>query len=315
MTHPAHLSLQTQIQAPASVVMIRPHHFTPNSQTSADNSYQSKTLADSSTDLAIKAFKQVTQVIDTLQAHGITVHAFEDTTDKTPDSVFPNNWFSTHKNGQVAIYPMYAENRRLEKRQDIIDMLQQSYKVNDIVNYSALTRQNQFLEGTGAMVLDHSNQIAYAANSKRITKTLFQQFCAEFNYQPMLFNAVDNNGTPIYHTNVLMSVATEFVLIGDEMIASAAERLQVLDQIKRSNKKVISLTSDQIANFCGNALELTGKDARLLAISQTAFNVLTAQQKHDIEQFSQILPLDVSALEYAGGSIRCMLAGIHLSQH
>ncbi|MDG1707360.1 MAG: arginine deiminase-related protein [Emcibacteraceae bacterium] len=300
------------VQAPAAVIMIRPHHFSPNQETAADNSFQQSGEGISADELASRAYSEATNVVDTLEGRGIKVHVFEDKGTETPDSVFPNNWFSTHSGGHVAIYPMFAENRRLERRTDVIEMLKENYRVQDIIDYSGLEPDGLFLEGTGAMVLDHIDRVAYVTKSNRADPVALERFCTHFNYEPMAFDAFDENGTPVYHTNVLMCVATDYVMISLEMMDDDDRRAEIIGRIESSGRAVIDLTRDQIANFAGNALELQSNDGRVLAISSRAHNVLTADQIAIIEGSTTILPLDIPTIELAGGSVRCMLAGIHL---
>ena len=301
-------------QAPASVAMIRPHHFSPNPQTADDNSFQAQQWDMDNNQLSTLAYQQMSNAVGLLEQEGIRVHLFEDETKDTPDSVFPNNWFSTHAGGYIGVYPMYAKNRRLERRQDIIDELKREYIVQEVVDYSGLEYDQLYLEGTGSMVLDHIERIAYATESYRTSPVALERFCAHFNYEPMIFKACDANDIPVYHTNVLMCIATEFALIGDTMMQCEDRKQEVLTRLSRSGRQVISLTEQQINQFAGNAIELTGKAGRVLVISQTAFNSLTEEQKNRIEQSCRLLPIDVSAIELAGGSIRCMIAGIHLSK-
>ncbi len=301
-------------QAPQSVIMIRPHHFLPNPETQADNSFQSKQLAATPKVIAEAAYKEISQAKESLEKYGITVHMFEDESLKTPDSVFPNNWFSTHSGGHIAVYPMYANNRRLERRSDVIELLKQQYRVQDIVDYSGLEQDEIYLEGTGAMVLDHLDRVAYAVQSKRANSLALERFCTHFNYEPMLFGAVNHAGQSVYHTNVLMCIATEFVLLAPEMIPNIARREEILQRFKLSGRQVITLTEQQINAFCGNAIELQGSDQRILALSQSAFNALSQRQIQQISESVQLVSIDVSTIELAGGSIRCMLAGIHLSK-
>jgi hypothetical protein len=301
-------------QAPSAVVMIRPHHFSPNPETLPDNSYQSHELAEDALQLSQQAYDQVTQAQQLLQTAGITVHVFEDTITETPDSVFPNNWFSTHLGGHVAIYPMYAKNRRKERRTDIIDMLKQQYRVQDVIDYSGLEYDNIYLEGTGAMVLDHVERVAYAVRSKRTDSLVLERFCTQFNYEPMVFDAQDEAGVPVYHTNVLMCIGSDYVMAGFDMIKDTQRRQQIIQRFEDSGRVIINLTEDQIRHFCGNALELQSKQGRFLALSQRAFDALTHEQIALLTQSVTLLPLDVSAIEMAGGSVRCMLAGIHLSK-
>ncbi|MBV5265922.1 citrulline utilization hydrolase CtlX [Pinisolibacter aquiterrae] len=299
------------IQAPAAVVMVRPHHFTVNTETVADNRFQSH--ADTGEDLAAIARDEITRAAATLESLGVTVHLFEDEGRETPDSVFPNNWFSTHAGGHVAVYPMKAESRRRERRNDVLEMLKQRYRVQDVIDYSGLEPDGLFLEGTGAMVLDHIDRIAYAARSDRTDPIALERFATHFNFEPMVFDARDESGAPIYHTNVLMCVATDFALIGLDMIADAGRRAEIVARLERSGRDVVALTNDQIRAFAGNALELQGRDGRILALSQTAHAALTPEQIAVIEESALPMPLDIPTIEKAGGSVRCTLAGIHLA--
>ncbi len=300
------------LQAPEAVVMIRPHHFTPNAQTAADNAFQKPASGDRSV-IATKAYEEVSQAVKTLQSHGVAVHVFEDTGTDTPDSVFPNNWFSTHAGGHVALHAMYSRNRRAERRADVVEMLKQRFRVQDVIDYSGLEQDGLFLEGTGAMVLDHLERVAYAARSNRTSEILLERFCTHFNYEPVVFDAVTIDGAPIYHTNVLMCIATNFALIGSGMIPDATRRADVVWRLADGPRDVIDLTPAQIGEFAGNAIELQGRDGRILAISSRAVASLTPDQIHRIERHAEIVPLDIPTIELAGGSVRCTIAGLHLS--
>ncbi|MCR9214970.1 MAG: arginine deiminase-related protein [Proteobacteria bacterium] len=300
-------------QAPAAVVMIRPHNFTPNTETAADNSFQKPAEKTASADLARASFDEITTAIDVLRSHGVTVHKFEDEGRETPDSVFPNNWFSTHPGGHVALYPMFAPNRRRERRSDVIEMLKQDYRVQEVIDYSGLEQDGLFLEGTGAMVLDHLDRVAYAVRSNRTDPVAMERFCTQFAYEPMVFDAEDDTGTAIYHTNVLMCIATDFVLIGLDMMTDPARRQEVVDRFENSGRKVIRLSNQQIASFAGNAIELQGKEKRILALSSCAYAALDQVQIQAIEESLTLVPLDIPTIELAGGSVRCLLAGIHLT--
>lgn len=301
-------------QAPGSVVMIRPHHFSPNPDTAQDNKFQQTPTECSAQHIKEQAFAQVSKMREILAQWDINVHLFDDEGTDTPDSVFPNNWFSTHAGGHVAIYPMYAANRRRERRQDIIDLLKRDYRVQDIVDYSGLEYDGIYLEGTGAMVLDHIERVAYAAKSNRTDSMALERFCSHFNFEPMLFDAFDSNGDAIYHTNVLMCIGTEYVMAGFDMIRCATRRAEIIQRFEKSGREVIALSENQINHFCGNALELQGPKGRILALSETASDVLTSAQIAILEKSVSLVPINVSALEMAGGSVRCMLAGIHLSK-
>ena len=300
-------------QAPNAVVMIRPHHFCPNEETKQDNSFQSTEPVDKQKVKSL-AFDQVTIAGKLLEAEGVMVHTFEDHGEDTPDSVFPNNWFSTHTGGQIAIYPMYAKNRRKERRSDIIELLKKLYRVQVVFDYSGLEYDDIYLEGTGAMVLDHIERIAYAASSKRSDSHILERFCAHFNFEPMVFDAKNKAGISVYHTNVVMCIGSDYVLAGFEMMTNAKRRNEIIQRFENAGKRIIYLSEQQINSFCGNALELQGSSGRILALSVTAYNALTNNQISLLEETVKLVPLDVSAIELAGGSVRCMLAGIHLSR-
>lgn len=293
-------------QSSDTVVMVRPHHFTSNPETLADNTFQSLSQAD---DVAQKAYDEVTAVASALCDHGVTVHLFDDKSTVTPDSVFPNNWFSTHLSGELVLYPMFSQNRREERREDIIAFLQSQYGYSNIVDLSPLEQKEQFLEGTGAIVFDHDAKLAYAARSKRMNETALNVLCERLGYQAVVFDAATSAGTPVYHTNVLMAVGSEFVMVALEMIEPQA-RQRVTQAVQQSQKMLINLSETQIAQFAGNTLELESVKGRLLALSTTAFDALTLQQKTDLEQWVKLVPMSVPTIELGGGSIRCMLAQI-----
>jgi hypothetical protein len=192
-------------------------------------------------------------------------------------------------------------------------MLKQEYRVQDVIDYSGLEQDELFLEGTGAMVFDHMARVAYTARSNRANPIALERFSTHFNYEPMVFDTADENGTPIYHTNVLMCVATEFALVGFGTFTDKARAAEVRLRLMESGREVIDLTNPQISEFAGNAIELSGLDGRILALSRRAFNSLTADQRQRIERSARLVPLDVPTIEMAGGSVRCMIAGIHLS--
>ena len=300
-------------QAPRAVVMVRPHFFTSNPDTMQDNVFQSHGPAESADATAAAARDEVTVMAGKLEAAGVRVHLFEDETRATPDSVFPNNWFSTHAGGHVAIYPMYAPSRQRERRWDIITMLKQAYRVQDVIDYSGLEQDGLFLEGTGAMVLDHIERIAYAVRSNRTDPIALERFCADFNFEPMVFDAADHKGRPVYHTNVLMCVGTDFAMGGFSMITDSVRWAQVMDRLADNGRVLIDLSAHQIGEFAGNAMELQGKQGRVLALSSRALRALSSRQIAGLSNRVELLPIDVPTIELAGGSVRCMLAGIHLT--
>lgn len=302
------------IQAPSAAVMIRPHYFRPNPETEADNAFQNEGWVTVDERVSGQARIEVTNAVQTLRDEGVRIDLFEDETSETPDSVFPNNWFSTHPGGHVALYPMYVESRRKERRYDVIELLKKDFRVQDVIDYSGLEEDNLFLEGTGAMVLDHVNRVAYVVRSNRADPVLLERFCAHFNYEPIAFDAVDVSGTPVYHTNVLMCVATDFALIGTDMISDAQRAAEIVRRLGEYGREVIHLTPEQIGSFAGNAIEMQGRERRILVISETALRVLTNEQISAIEDHAKIVPLSIPTVEMAGGSVRCMIAGNHLAE-
>ncbi|BHH84789.1 citrulline utilization hydrolase CtlX [Desulforhopalus sp. 52FAK] len=303
------------IQAPAAVVMIRPHRFHPNPETATDNAFQRTERDQSTRKIAKAAYDEVTAAAEKLEDHGVKVHIFEDRGEKeTPDSVFPNNWFSTHPGGHVAVFPMYNPSRRRERRYDILEMLKAEYRVQDVIDYSCLEFDDLFLEGTGAMVLDHIARVAYTAESNRANPIALERFCTHFNFEPMAFSTADEEGNSIYHTNVIMCIGTDFAMAGFDIMSNPDRREEIRSRISDMGRKVIDLSNHQIREFAGNAIELSGKDGRILAISSRAVASLTQEQRRDIEESAKIVALDVPTIELAGGSIRCMLAGIHLAR-
>ena len=296
-------------QSPNAVVMIRPHHFAPNEETAADNMFQ----RSATTDVSKEAYAACTKAVETLREKGVRVHVFEDESGLHPDSIFPNNWFSTHSGGRVAVYPMYAASRRGERRYDVLEFLKEHYRVQEVIDYSGLEQDALFLEGTGAMVIDHITRIAFCARSKRCDPLLVERFCTAFGYEPVVFDAVDPNDIPVYHTNVLMCVGTDFAMVGLSAIVSEERRNEVTTRLKDSGREVIELSTEQLNSFAGNALELRNDDGdTFLVISKTGYESLTAEQIATVEKYAEFVVLDVEPIELAGGSIRCMIASLHL---
>ncbi|SNT00951.1 hypothetical protein SAMN04488107_4639 [Geodermatophilus saharensis] len=299
-------------QAPAAVVLVRPHAFQPNPQTIADNAFQAAEVGEDPAVLARRAHDEVTALADALTGVGVRVHLFDDPEPDRPDSVFPNNWVSTHADGRVALFPMYAANRRRERRGDVVEFLKAAYRVHEVVDLSGLEHDGVFLEGTGAMVLDHVLRVAYVARSRRVDPVALERFCRVFGYQPVVFDALDAAGRPIYHTNVMMSVAGEYALVALELLPSAAEREQLRARLEAGGRTVVPLTAAQIGEFAGNAIEVQGSDGPVLALSARAAASLDADQRRVIERSARLLPVAVPTVELAGGSVRCMIAGVHL---
>ncbi|MEI2713463.1 MAG: arginine deiminase-related protein [Nocardioides sp.] len=307
-------------QAPSAVILIRAERFRPNPATAADNAFQADVpVGESDLDVAGAALAEMDAVAEALRQAGVTVHVFEDQDHTRPDSVFPNNWLSTHAGGNVAVYPMYASNRRHERRADVLEFLKSNYRVQTIVDYSGLEPDGIFLEGTGAMVLDHISRVAYTARSHRADTHVLERFCTDFGYEPMAFDAVDSDGVPVYHTNVIACVGTEVALFALEMIPDVARREQVRERLSVRGRTVIEITEAQVREFAGNAVELTGRTPEghrrsVLAMSARARASLTAEQVTAIEQHCEIVAVEIPTIELAGGSVRCMIAGVHLDR-
>jgi hypothetical protein len=303
----------THVQSTNSVLMIRPGRFYPNPETAADNAFQ----ADSdlgSDKLTLAARKEFDAAVQTLRAAGVNVHVFEDTAEpQKPDAVFPNNWISTHHDGRIALFPMYSALRRRERRQDIIEELRKEYRVTKVIDYSALEQEGCCLEGTGSLVLDHLNKIAYVSLSNRSNPKVIRRFAGDFSYEPVTFTSIGSNGQPIYHTNVMMSIGTGFAMVGLDMIRTKTERQQVRARLEKTEKEIIELTADQVANFAGNAIELLNNDGeKLLVLSSRAARALTEEQRETLSHYAPLVPLELPTIELGGGGARCMIATIHL---
>lgn len=301
------------LQSPAAAVMVRPHHFVSNPETAADNAFQSLT-ANGQANISASALHEFDEAVAQLTAQGIRIHVFDDFGEyETPDSVFPNNWFSTHQGGRVAVFPMYSPSRRRERRHDVLDMLKREYRVQEIVDYSGLEPDQLFLEGTGVMVFDHIERVAYVGASKRADPVILERFCTSFGYEPMVFDTADQHGNAIYHTNVIMAIGMAYALICLDFIQNPERRQQVQQRLQDSGREVIALTAEQIGEFAGNALEMTGHNGRVLVMSKRAAMSLTPEQRAIIEKSAVILPISIPTIELAGGSVRCMIAGVHLT--
>ncbi|KQQ43500.1 citrulline utilization hydrolase CtlX [Nocardioides sp. Leaf307] len=307
-------------QAPSAVILVRAAKFLPNPATAADNAFQSEAPEGEPDEvISARAVAEMDAVADALRGAGVRVHVFEDDDHTRPDSVFPNNWLSTHAGGVVGVYPMYASNRRHERRSDVLEMLKSSYRVQTIIDYSGLEPDGIFLEGTGAMVLDHVSRVAYTAVSHRADTHVLERFCTDFGYEPMAFDAVDSTGVPVYHTNVIACIGTDVALIALEMIPDVARREQVRERLTVNGRRVVELTEEQVREFAGNAVELCGRTPEgrrryVMAMSARARRSLRPEQVAAIEESCEIVAVDIPTIELAGGSVRCMIAGVHLDR-
>lgn len=304
---------------PSTVLMIRPISFRKNEQTSVNNYFQKEIENISNEDILLQAQVEFDNFVEKLKEVGINVIVFEDTKDPdTPDSVFPNNWISFHDDGSVVLYPMFAENRRLERRYDIIQSLKnQGFKITKIIDYSKHEENGIFLEGTGSFVIDKFKKKVYCALSPRSDKELFHKFCKEFNFTPITFNSYHNvNGSRklIYHTNVMMSIAEKYAIICSDSIDDSEEKNFVLKSLIEDGKEIIEITEQQTENFSGNVIQLRGKEGRnYLIMSNSAYSCLTDEQKSKINKFSDILSVDLKTIETCGGgSARCMICEVNV---
>ena len=301
-----------------NILMVRPVSFRYNDQTAVNNYYQNSLTNLPDDKVQEKALLEFDNLVEKLESVGVNVIVFDDTKNNdTPDSVFPNNWVSFHENGTIALYPMYAKNRRDERRKDIFNSLVDKFgfQIEKIKDFTSFEKQSKFLEGTGSMVLDRKNKICYAAISVRTDKMLVKKFCQEFDYLPVCFSAnQDANGIrkPIYHTNVMMCVADKFAIICLEAIDNIYERKYVINSLSNTDKEIIQITQEQKNNFAGNMLQVMG-DKAYLVMSDSAYASLDYKQKSAIEKYSSIIHSSLTTIENCGGgSARCMMAEVFL---
>ncbi|MFC7773668.1 citrulline utilization hydrolase CtlX [Flavobacterium sp. GCM10027622] len=302
-----------------SILMIRPVSFRMNEETKVNNFYQQESNGMLPAAINAKAQQEFDAFVDKLEAVGVNVIVVEDTKDTdTPDSIFPNNWVSFHENGDVAIYPMFAENRRLERREDILDILEEKgFVIENVMDYSEAEEEQVYLEGTGSIVLDRVNGKAYCALSPRADEELFIEFCEDFEFTPIIFNAyqtVNDKRELIYHTNVMMCVGETFAVICAECIDDKTERKSVLESLKQDGKEILLINEKQVAQFAGNMLEVLGANGKkYLVMSEQARLSLSPKQIEQLEKHAAIISSNIETIEkYGGGSARCMMAEIFL---
>lgn len=307
------------MQATNTILMIRPAAFRLNEETAVNNYYQTTLESLNSKDVNKLAQKEFDTMVLKLSQAGVNVVIFnDDGSQDTPDSVFPNNWVSFHENGDVALYPMFAINRRRERREEVITQLEdQGFKIKNIVDYTVAEDDHLYLEGTGSLVLDRIHKKAYCALSPRADEELLIEFCEDFEYTPVIFTAfqtVNGKRLPIYHSNVMMCVAKDFAVICIDSIDDKKERKNVLQHLKEEGKEIILISEAQVEQFAGNMLEVTDKNGKSITVmSQSAFESLTKTQIASIEKYSRILSSDLNTIEtLGGGSARCMMAEVFL---
>jgi hypothetical protein len=297
----------------SSIFMVRPSNFGFNPETSESNLFQSKSNSSSPEEISEKAILEFDSLVEKLKAAGIEVVVFEDT--KSPlktDAVFPNNWITSHRDGKLILYPMFSKNRRLEVRKDIVEHLKKHFHFDQILDWTDYSNKNEFLEGTGSMILDRDYGYAYACRSIRTNDRLFHEFCEIESFKPILFNAQDLNNVPIYHTNVMMALGINFAIICLDAIIDKEERELVVNALGTSEKEIIEISKDQMHHFAGNMIQLQSKlNTTYLIMSSQAYDSLSEHQVKKVNSLTQIIHSPLETIEkYGGGSARCMIAEI-----
>ena len=307
------------LQTTNNILMIRPVSFRMNEQTAVNNFYQKELDSMSAAEIQNKALEEFDTFVEKLRVVGVNVIVIEDIKiPDTPDSIFPNNWISLHRDGTVALYPMFAENRRLERREDILDKLEENgFEIKNIVDYTSAEDDNIFLEGTGSLLLDRVNRKAYCALSPRANEDLFIEFCEDFEYTPVLFHAyqsVKGGRELIYHTNVMMALTENIAIVCLNAIDDKNEQKKLIKHLKEDGKEIVKISEEQVSSFAGNMLQVAGKNnERYIIMSEAAFKCLNMDQIKMIEKFSTILYSNLDTIETSGGgSARCMMLEVFL---
>jgi hypothetical protein len=294
--------------------MIRPAAFAFNEQTSGNNFFQLNPSAERD-EVQKTAVKEFDNMVGILRDNRVNVVVIDDTKEpRKPDAIFPNNWISTSPGGTICLFPMYANNRRMEKRPDILKLLGQEFDVKDVQDWSEFEKQDRFLEGTGSMIIDHDNKMIYAAISERTNVQVLEKFASANDYQAIVFIATDKNGKHIYHTNVMMTLGDNFAVLCEESIDEEWELIAVRQILESTDHNIIGITREQMHCFAGNMQQLkTTTGEKILVMSETAYQSLRVEQRHLLEAYSQLLPIPIPTIEQAGGgSVRCMIAEIFL---
>lgn len=299
-------------QAPSSVLMVRPKSFGFNPQTAETNAFQNN-VTDDAESISAKAIAEFTIMVDLLRSNDIEVLVVEDTGQpQKPDAIFPNNWISFHHDGTVVLYPMLAENRRSERTNPVVDTVKRNYSVSKTIDLTLFETQNKFLEGTGSIVFDYANKIAYASRSPRTNEHVVNDISNKLGFTSIVFDAVDETGREIYHTNVLMCIGTDFVIICLDAIQLEDDQEKLLESFSTTGHKVIAISFEQMKLFAGNMMEVKAKSGEsFVLLSQKAFHSLLPGQLDALSRFVEPIPVSIPTIEtYGGGSVRCMVAGI-----
>ncbi|MCD2425113.1 arginine deiminase-related protein [Niabella pedocola] len=303
------------MQITSQLLMIRPGAFGFNKETAVNNAFQKMNVDWNVNEKAQQEFDQMT---DLLRYNKIDVHIIQDRAQPyTPDAVFPNNWISTHPHAKAVLYPMFASNRRAERAKGVLEALQEQFEIVSTLDLTGYEEEGYFLEGTGSMVLDRLNQRAYACISPRTSARVLYDFCEALDFTPVIFDATDRNGTPVYHTNVMMSVADDYAIIAQDTIKDRSQRYLVLQSFLKARKEIVFISLEQMEHFAANALQVKSTDGqRFLVMSEAGYRSLSRQQRKQIEKFNPILHSPLDTIEQnGGGSARCMIAEIFLPQH
>lgn len=305
-------NLSSNICRLTSVLMIQPISFGFNEETALNNYFQQKKNID---DLQSRTLAEFNAFVDALRAHQIDVTVIQDTPEpQTPDSIFPNNWISFHEGGKIVLYPMFAKNRRKERKQSVIDLVFEKFNIHDQVDLTHFENVGRYLEGTGSMVLDRNNKVAYACISERTDPEILNAFCNEFGYTSFLFNATDRNGKLIYHTNVMMCMADNYVVVCMDSVKIETEKTALKDSFLKTHKEIIEIDFDQMDHFCGNMLQVNNINGeKFLVMSSQAYSYLTQDQIKTLTAYNPIIHSPIDTIEtLGGGSARCMMAEIFL---
>jgi hypothetical protein len=305
-------------QTSRHILMVRPANFAFNEETAANNAFQTRDGRLSPTEIRKKAIEEFDAFVTKLRQAGVHVIVAKDTPNPSkPDAVFPNNWISFHQEGFVVTYPMFAPIRRRERRRQVIEtVLKNGFRSDRRVNLEFNEKRNRYLEGTGSIIFDHQHKLAYACLSPRTDPSLLDDLCAEINYQPVVFHATDAAGQEIYHTNVMMALGEDFVVICLDSVKDPKERVVLLDHFKTSGKEVVDITLDQMNSFAGNMLQVrNNRDEKILVMSEQAYNALLPAQIQQLKKHTNLLHARLNTIEtYGGGSARCMMAEIFLPE-
>src|SRR5204863_1518746 len=300
--------------AASTILMIRPAAFGFNAET-ADNNYFQKDKPVDKKVIHQNALKEFDAMVTLLKESGVDVFVIDDTTEPVkPSAVFPNNWLSTSPDGKLFIYPMYAANRRTEKRDDILKLIAEKFKITEVQDWTELEAEGRFLEGTGSMVMDHDNKLIYASISERTNPAALEKFVTANDYSAVVFIAKDKDGNPVYHTNVVMTLSEKFCVLCEEAIEEEWELIAVKQLLESTEHEIIPITREQMYSFAGNMLEVKNSSGEnILILSHAAFNILTREQKEKLESYDKLLPIAIPTIEAVeGGSVRCMMAEIFL---